>query len=129
MSGYVINLANINVTAFRDTAITGIRDNILGVRDIQALQGMLPGWDRSITGTTEPSRIMFKSVQNKTEWVALTGITYNASLCITSAAYQYSNDSTNGTDGTWNDLVDTGVANVQTLTYDGNGDLDSTAWS
>jgi len=64
-----------------------------------------------------------------TEWVAMTSITYSANEVISSATYQYSNDSTNGTDGTWTNLTDSGTLKTCSYTYDVNGDLTSTTWS
>jgi len=48
MSGYIINFANLNVTAIRQVAIDAIKANILGIRDIQAIQGMVPGWKEAL---------------------------------------------------------------------------------
>lgn len=132
MTGYVVNLPDIDVSSYRAIAINGISVNIRGLRDILALNSLAPGWNMSITGSPNPSRIMYSSTQViNTEWVAIVNITYNASDSITSMAYQYSNDSVTGlaNSGNWYDLNDAAGLNIQTFTYDVNGDLDYTTWS
>lgn len=133
MSGYVINLTNLDVgAANRELAINAISNNILGIRDVLALMGAVPGWNKSISGgPEEPSRIMFSNTEyGTTEWVAITDITY-ASGNMTYAKYMYSNDSTTGLagSGTWYGLADSTGKYICTYTYDVNGDLESTTWS
>lgn len=131
MSGYIINLSNVSVTANRQTAIDGIKNAILGIRDIQVLNGLVPGWVMSITGTNEPSRIMWKSTQTGTEWLAATSISYNADGTVSSLKYQYSNDSVDGSSGSgnWYNLGDSSGKYILSFTYDGSGNLTSTTWT
>jgi len=130
MAGSIVNLAKLNVTENRAIAINAITDNIFGIQNIMAANSLVPGWNKTTDTSPQPTRVMFKCTDIiPTEWVALVGITYNADGSPTVIEYEYSNDSTNGTNNNWYDLNDSGTLNLQTFTYDGNGDLDYTTWS
>lgn len=102
------------------------KNNLLAVRDMVVMFGMVPGWNYSFSGGTsdKPTDAKFsRSISGTTNWVKLTH-TYDGSNRPTKIACYYSSDNESSYDA----LDDDSGNYVINFTYDSNG-LQSTNWN
>jgi hypothetical protein len=108
------------------TTLDHVRRNLLAVRDMVIMYGMVPGWNYSYSGGTaeQPADVLFtKSISGVNHKVKLTH-TYNGDGTVQKVACYYSADNA----ATWDNLDDDAGNFVQTFTYDGSANLIASTW-
>jgi hypothetical protein len=108
------------ITAFSSS----VRTNDEAILDQLVSGGSMPGWDYAVTaGTTDaPTEIVLTKTDDSNRKIRIT-YTYSGGLVATMKAAKTTNGGSN-----WDKITYAGK-DLCTLTYDGNGFLQSTAWS